>query len=53
MRAGKKHKNTGKKIKFNNILINLDCYTYYQAAAFFYNTGRLANFGNILHSATW
>lgn len=52
-RLKKKHKNTGKKIKFNNILINLDCHIYYQAAVFLYNAGRLANFRRTVHSATW
>lgn len=52
MKTDKKHKNTDKKIKFNNILIWI-AIIYYQAAIFLYNTGRLANLGNILHSATW
>lgn len=50
-RTDKKHKHTDKKIKFNNLLIWI-ALIYYEAAVFLYNTRRLADFGNLLHSAT-
>lgn len=52
LRTDKKHKNTDKKIKFNNIWIILDRYYILPSSSIFVQCGKMANVGDRLHSAT-